>query len=205
MGPLLPQLPYSLAQQVTRVCKGSCHLLFLKPPGSNPMSAYCCAHGFPRRMVDSPRKSRRCHFPHLFHFFLPPCPLAALPSMWDLSSPTRDRTLTPCIGSAKACPLEHQRSPHSFFSVLITGGVTRPAHWSPFNPPPGSSLTTSKSCWKVGSQAMSKCAKKLRASHRCAVGPSQVAQWQRICGQCRRHKRWGFSPWVGKIPWSRKG
>ena len=22
-------------------------------------------------------------------------------------------------------------------------------------------------------------------------------------GQCRRHKRWGFSPWVGKIPWRR--
>ena len=22
--------------------------------------------------------------------------------------------------------------------------------------------------------------------------------------QCRRHRRWGFSPWVGKIPWSRK-
>ena len=23
--------------------------------------------------------------------------------------------------------------------------------------------------------------------------------------QCRRHKRHGFNPWVGKIPWSRKG
>ena len=23
--------------------------------------------------------------------------------------------------------------------------------------------------------------------------------------QCRRHKRHGFDPWVGKIPWSRKG
>ena len=22
--------------------------------------------------------------------------------------------------------------------------------------------------------------------------------------QCRRHKRWGFDPWVRKIPWSRK-
>ena len=22
--------------------------------------------------------------------------------------------------------------------------------------------------------------------------------------QCRRHKRCGFNPWVGKIPWSRK-
>ena len=158
MGPLLPQLPYSLGQQVTGVCKGSCRLLFLKPPGSTPMSAYCCAHGFPRHMVGSPRKSRHCHFPSLFRFFLPPCPLAALPSMWDLSSPTRDRTRTPCIGSAKAYPLEHQRSPHFFFSVLVTGSVTCPAHLSPVNPSPGSSLTTSKSCWKVGSQAMSKCA-----------------------------------------------
>ena len=24
-----------------------------------------------------------------------------------------------------------------------------------------------------------------------------------VC-QCRRHKRWGFDPWVGKIPWRRK-
>ena len=28
-----------------------------------------------------------------------------------------------------------------------------------------------------------------------------VAQWQRICLQCRRC--W-FDPWVGKIPWGRK-
>ena len=25
-----------------------------------------------------------------------------------------------------------------------------------------------------------------------------------ICLQCRRHRRRGFSPWVGKIPWRRK-
>ena len=23
--------------------------------------------------------------------------------------------------------------------------------------------------------------------------------------QCRRHKRYGFDPWVGKIPWRRNG
>ena len=23
-------------------------------------------------------------------------------------------------------------------------------------------------------------------------------------GQCRRHERHGFNPWVGKIPWRRK-
>ena len=143
---------------MTRVCKGSCRLLFLKPLESTPISAYCCAHGFPRLMVGSPRKFRHCHFPHLFHFLFSPCPLASLPSMWDLSSPTRDRTRTPCIGSFKAYPLQHQRSTHFFFSVLGTGGVTRPAHWPPVNPSPGSSLATSKSCWKVRSQAMSKCA-----------------------------------------------
>ena len=33
---------------------------------------------------------------------------------------------------------------------------------------------------------------------------SQVAQWKIICLQCRRCKRRGFSPWIGKIPWSRK-
>ena len=32
-------------------------------------------------------------------------------------------------------------------------------------------------------------------------GPSQLAQWWRICLQCRRH---GFHPWVGKIPCRRK-
>ena len=30
---------------------------------------------------------------------------------------------------------------------------------------------------------------------------SLVAQWERICLQCRRHE---FSPWVGKMPWRRK-
>ena len=28
-------------------------------------------------------------------------------------------------------------------------------------------------------------------------------QWWRICLPCRRHKRGGFNPWVGKIPWRR--
>ena len=31
-----------------------------------------------------------------------------------------------------------------------------------------------------------------------------MAQWVRISLQCRRLKRHGFNPWVGKIPWSRK-
>ena len=32
---------------------------------------------------------------------------------------------------------------------------------------------------------------------------SQVAQWERTCLQCRRHQRYGFNSWVGKIPWRR--
>ena len=37
---------------------------------------------------------------------------AAMPhGMWDLSSLTRDRTCTPCIGSAKSQPLDPQGSP----------------------------------------------------------------------------------------------
>ena len=28
--------------------------------------------------------------------------------------------------------------------------------------------------------------------------------WQTICLQCRRYRRRGFDPWVGKIPWRRK-
>ena len=34
-------------------------------------------------------------------------------------------------------------------------------------------------------------------------GASLVAQQQRICLQCRRCRRHGFDPWVGKIPWRR--
>ena len=37
-----------------------------------------------------------------------------------------------------------------------------------------------------------------------SVRASQVTQWWRICLQCRRHRRCGFSPWVGMIPWRRK-
>ena len=36
------------------------------------------------------------------------------------------------------------------------------------------------------------------------VQASRMAQQHRICLQCRRCKRCGFKPWVGKIPWRRK-
>ena len=35
-------------------------------------------------------------------------------------------------------------------------------------------------------------------------GASQVAHWPRIHQQCRIHRRWGFYPWVVKLPWRRK-
>ena len=35
------------------------------------------------------------------------------------------------------------------------------------------------------------------------LGASLVAQWQRLCLQCRSCGRRMFSPWVGKIPWRR--
>ena len=34
----------------------------------------------------------------------------------------------------------------------------------------------------------------------CGLWASLMAQWQRICLQCRR----GFDPWVRKMPWRRK-
>ena len=37
-------------------------------------------------------------------------------SIWDLRSPTRDWTWTPCIGNLESYPLDHQGSP--FFSLL---------------------------------------------------------------------------------------
>ena len=30
------------------------------------------------------------------------------------------------------------------------------------------------------------------------------SQQEKICLQCRRHRRCSFDPWVGKIPWRRK-
>jgi len=33
---------------------------------------------------------------------------------------------------------------------------------------------------------------------------SPISQWVRICQQCRKHRRLGFDPCVGKIPWRRK-
>ena len=36
-----------------------------------------------------------------------------------------------------------------------------------------------------------------------SVGVFQVAQWEGIHLQCRRHRRHGFDPWVRKIPWRR--
>ena len=41
--------------------------------------------------------------------------LAVPRGMWDLSSPTRDRTHTPCLGSVESQPLDHQGSPLSVF------------------------------------------------------------------------------------------
>ena len=41
----------------------------------------------------------------------------------------------------------------------------------------------------------------------CVIPPTGLPRWlsdkESDC-QCRRHKRWGFDPWVGKIPWRRK-
>ena len=34
--------------------------------------------------------------------------------------------------------------------------------------------------------------------------PKGGASGKEFSYQCRRHKRRGFDPWVGKIPWSRK-
>ena len=37
-----------------------------------------------------------------------------------------------------------------------------------------------------------------------SVGTSQVAQWERISLQCRRHRRFGFNPWIVEDPLERK-
>ena len=39
---------------------------------------------------------------------------------------------------------------------------------------------------------------------RCSLSPGGASGKELVC-QCRRHKRCGFNPWVGKIPWKRHG
>ena len=47
-----------------------------------------------------------CTSGHWLSFFF-----LAMWSMWDLSSPTRDRTQAPCIGGSESQPLDRQGSP----------------------------------------------------------------------------------------------
>ena len=51
--------------------------------------------------------------------------------------------------------------------------------------------------WRLSSSCRELCP----CSHINSSRASLVAQWQRICLQCRRCR---FDPWVGKIPWRRK-
>ena len=48
----------------------------------------------------------------------------------------------------------------------------------------------------------------LLLSHSCVshlvVGLPRWCSGKESACQCRKHKRCGFSPWVGKVPWSRK-
>ena len=39
--------------------------------------------------------------------------------MWDLSSPTRDQTCTPCIGDVKSQPLDQQGSSLNYFFTCL--------------------------------------------------------------------------------------
>ena len=78
------------------------------------------------------------------------------------------------------------------------GGVySSGSMWSPTRLAPGDRVTSqgdSISC--EGSQAVGR---------GCGIvaGGSLGAQQQRISLQCRRCKRRGFPPWVGKLPWRR--
>ena len=51
---------------------------------------------------------------YLFNYLFIYLFLAMLHGMPDLSSPTRDRTCVPCIGSAESYQLDHQGSPQDF-------------------------------------------------------------------------------------------
>ena len=71
----------------------------------------------------------------ILFYFIWPCQH----SMWDLSSPTRDRTRAPCSGSAESWPLDHQGSPHVLFwcqknmwnaYIIILNGISKDYPWS---------------------------------------------------------------------------
>ena len=53
------------------------------------------------------QEDRRCQDPFFFFF---KC-LASPCGTWDLSSPNRDQTCAPYIGSVESQPLDHQGSP----------------------------------------------------------------------------------------------
>ena len=42
--------------------------------------------------------------------------------MWDLSSPTRDQTLTPCTGSTESYPLDRQGCPECIYCYGSNAG-----------------------------------------------------------------------------------
>ena len=42
--------------------------------------------------------------------------------MWDLSSPTRDQTCVPCIGSVESYPLDRQGSPPNHSRLYVETG-----------------------------------------------------------------------------------
>ena len=46
--------------------------------------------------------------------------------------------------------------------------------------------------------------KKIKAHVQCLQGLPGGASGKEFVCQCRRHKRCGFNPWVGKIPWRRR-
>ena len=62
-------------------------------------------------------------------------------------------------------------------------------------------MTLSDSCFLP--RYLPTCKMWIRLAYENKGFPGSISGKESAC-QCRRHKRYGFSPWVGKIPWRRK-
>ena len=66
-------------------------------------------------------------------------------------------------------------------------------------------LVMDREAWRAASHRVAKSQTRLSnwTELNCCSIRASLVQWERICVQCRRHRRCGFDPWVGKIAWRR--
>ena len=89
---------------------------------------------------------------------------------------TRDHIRALCIGSLECEPLNHQRSPYCS-EIYKNSAIHKRANY----------YLKQQMKWKLSSNI--------------TMGFPGGANGKELACQCRRCKRHGYDPWVGKIPW----